>query len=83
MDLEFDGSSELFVTMCYRRYAYTSNLAGCNPILSSLICRHNPYCVLEEVGSTAGDEDDTASFDVIYGSEFEDVDGRVSSYGYG
>jgi hypothetical protein len=60
--------------MHYRRYAYTSNLVGCNPLLSLVICWHNPYDasdrVLEEVGSAAGDEDDTAVM-------FEGVDGRL------
>jgi hypothetical protein len=44
-------------------------------LLSSLIRRCDPYAfdpVLEEVGTT-GDDDTT----VMYGSEFEDVDGRL------
>jgi hypothetical protein len=69
IDLEFDGSSELFITARYRRYAYTTNLAECDPLLSSLILRCDPYS-----GGTGG-EDDTST--VMDGSEFEDVDKRL------
>ena len=69
IDLEFDGSSELFITVRYRRYAYTTNLAGCDPLLSSLILWCDPYS-----GDTGG-EDDTRT--VMMGSEFEDVDKRL------
>ena len=35
IDLEFDGLRELYTTIQYRRYAYTTDLAGCDPLLSS------------------------------------------------
>jgi hypothetical protein len=73
IDLEFDGSSELFITIRYRWYAYTRDLARCDPLLSSLIRRCNPYTSdsMLEVGTG---EDSTT---VIYGSEFEDANGRI------
>jgi hypothetical protein len=80
IDLEFDGSNELFITILYRRYGYTTNLAECDPLLSSLIRRCDLYScdrVSEvstgEEGGTGG-EDDTST--VIDSSEFEDVDRR-------
>jgi hypothetical protein len=47
IDLEFDSTSELFITVRYQRYAYTTPnvLSGCDPLLSSLIHRRNPYQV--------------------------------------
>lgn len=92
IDLEFDGASELFITIRYTRYAYTKSshdIAGrCDPLLSSLICRLNPYKqkfdngILVDVEETniEGENDSTAS--VHESDEFEDDDGcvyRVSS----
>jgi hypothetical protein len=77
INLEYDGSSELFITIRYRRYAYTSNLAGCDPLLSSVIRWCNPYAFGHdalEVGGTTGEDESTT---VMYGSEFEDFDGRL------
>ena len=72
VDLEFDGTSELFISIRYSRYAYTTNdLAGCDPLLSALIRRRDPYassdCIVVE--------DDNST--VTFGSEFEDEHGRV------
>ena len=40
VDLEFDGSCELYITIRYSRYAYYSpDLDGCDPLLASLIRR--------------------------------------------
>lgn len=59
IDLEFDSNSELFVTVRYQRYAYTTNttnLSGCDPLLlSSLIRRCNPYQVCEMFLSLTND----------------------------
>jgi hypothetical protein len=74
VDLEFDGSSELFLTIRYSRFAYSpTNLEGCDPLLYSLIRRCDPYACdrVLEVGTR---EDDTT---IMYGSEFEDFDGRL------
>jgi hypothetical protein len=46
VDLEFDGGSELFITVRYRRFAFTSSSlrdTDCDELLSSLIRRSNPY----------------------------------------
>ena len=95
IDLEFDGICELFITIRYTRYAYTKSshgiTGGCDPLLSSLICRLNPYKqqfnndgILEEVDGTSNEEvDDDATTTCVHESdEFEDDDGcvyRVSS----
>jgi hypothetical protein len=56
------------------RYAYTTDLAGCDPLLSSLIRRCDPYSC-DRVLEVGTGEDDTT---VMYGSsEFVDVDGRL------
>ena len=80
IDLEFDGLSELFITIRYSRYAFTRRTSGgledgCDPLLSSLICHSNPY-------KSAGDEDDPVVADnddnaIFEDSEFEDDDGRL------
>jgi hypothetical protein len=46
IDLEFDGCSVLFVTIRYRRFAYTTNSliqAECDPLLFALISPMDPY----------------------------------------
>jgi hypothetical protein len=72
VDLEFDGCSELFITIRYSRFIYTANClvndAECDPLLSSLIRRCNPHCE-EEV-----DNNPDATI-IMNGSEFEDHDG--------
>ena len=83
IDLEFDGVCELFITMRYTRYAYTktslSLQGGCDPLLSSLICRLNPYNhsngELEEAEQI--NIDDKFSISILHESEFEDDDGCV------
>jgi hypothetical protein len=74
IDLEFDGSCELFITIRYRRYAYTTCLQGCDPLLASLICRHSPYAdsIDDDNEQNENEEDDTT---ILAGSEFQDVDG--------
>ena len=92
IDLEFDGMCELFITIRYTRYAYTKSshevAGGCDPLLSSLICRLNPYKqqfkngVLEEVNETNSEGDNDSTTSVHESDEFEDDDGcvyRVSS----
>lgn len=69
IDMEFDGSSHLFIMVRYSRYAYTPNLEGCDPLLSSLIHRCDPG-----TGGVSGGEDNST---IIYGSEFADMDGRL------
>jgi hypothetical protein len=71
IDLEFDGMCKLFITIRYTRYAYTKSshvvAGGCDPLLSSLILRLNPYKqqfndgILEDVDETGieGDKDST------------------------
>ena len=69
VDLEFDGVSELYITIRYTRFAYTRSsldvAGGCDPLLSCLICRENPYKlefnengVLEEVDTLSGVDDE-------------------------
>jgi hypothetical protein len=73
IDMEFDGFSDLFITVRYSRYAYTPNLEGCDPLLSSLIRRCDPDTAdlpLFAVGGTGKDNSN-----VFNGSEFVDVDG--------
>lgn len=82
IDFEFDGSSELFITIRYRRYAYRADLQDCDPLLASLIC-HGRLA-----DSAEGDEDYVLSIDednadaeyssitIMSGSEFaDDVNG--------
>ena len=73
IDLEFDGSCELCITVRYRRYAYSSSLEGCDPLLASLICRRS---ILGPTPSTSDDVDDdnreTDGYTIMVGSEFED-----------
>jgi hypothetical protein len=52
------------------------NLEGCNPLLSSLIRRCDPYAcdpILGIEGGGLGEENSN----MLYGSEFTDVDGRL------
>ena len=96
IDLEFDGVCELYITIRYTRYAYTRSsldvAGGCDPLLSSLICRKNPYKlefnengVLEDAVDelSVGDEDSTTTCSSVHLSdEFEDDEGclyKVSS----
>jgi hypothetical protein len=70
IDLEFDGSCELFITIRYRRYAYSSNLEGCDPLLASLICRQSL-----SASTPTSDNDESENHDdnmILSGSEFED-----------
>ena len=73
VDLEFDGSCELYITIRYSRYAYYSpNLDGCDPLLASLI-RRRPLTEEEKSDTNHNDEDD---IHIIAGSEFaNDEDG--------
>ena len=74
IDLEFDGCSELFITIRYRRFTYTANSltdADCDPLLSSLIRRCDPHTCSHELV----DLDDTTR--IMNGSEMEDHDGRL------
>ncbi|KAI2513006.1 hypothetical protein MHU86_1297 [Fragilaria crotonensis] len=81
IDLEFDGSSELFITIRYRRYAYSYGLEGCDPLLASLICRRGTANEGEDWYDNTtvpvidrNDDEDLAP--IMTGSEFEDdVDG--------
>jgi hypothetical protein len=78
IDLEYDGCSELFITVRYRRFTYTansiSNPADCDPLLFALICRHDPYVdIANSIHNNTmllADEDGDEA-----GSEFEDCDG--------
>jgi hypothetical protein len=75
IDLEYDGSSELFIMIRYRRYTFRTNLEGCDPLLSSFIQRcdphpHGPPTTLIDAGGT-GDENSN----ILYGSELRDADG--------
>jgi hypothetical protein len=64
IDLEYDGTSDLFLTVRYTRYAYTpSNLEVCDPLLFSLIHRCNPCESIEDNSR------------IVSGSEFADADG--------
>jgi hypothetical protein len=74
IDLEFDGSSDLSITIRYSRYAYRTNLQGCNPLLSSLIRRCDPYACDPNLGILGGGLGEENS-NMLYGSEFTDVDG--------
>jgi hypothetical protein len=73
VDLEFDGSCELYITIRYSRYAYYSpDLDGCDPLLASLI-RRRPLTDEEKSDTYENDEDD---IQIIAGSEFvNDNDG--------
>ncbi|KAI2493462.1 hypothetical protein MHU86_8975 [Fragilaria crotonensis] len=76
IDLEFDGCNELFITIRYRRFTYSSRRGlvateECDPLLSSLIHRCNPYpCDPEDVV-----QEDHHQGIIMNGSEFEDHDG--------
>ena len=73
IDLEFDGSCELFITMRYRRYGYSSNLEGCDPLLASLICRQP---LMRSEDDYDSDDESNNSYIIMMGSEFEDnIDG--------
>jgi hypothetical protein len=77
IDLEFDGTCELFITIRYRRYAYSASLEGCDPLLASLICRHSLYATTH-LNDDHGDDEDTIEgkdMDIMTGSEFMDNDG--------
>jgi hypothetical protein len=86
IDLEYDGCSELFLTVRYRRFTYSANSismpADCDPLLFALICRHDPY--VDTANSIQNDtlpvadedaDDDDAAMVIADGSEFEDCDG--------
>jgi hypothetical protein len=84
IDLEFDGCSELCITIRYRRFVYTANSlfdAQCDPLLSSLIRRLDPYRKNQELVKTKEEEDanttPAASIIIVQGSEFEDRDGCI------
>jgi hypothetical protein len=92
IDLEFDGACELFITIRYTRYAYTKSSlevpGRCDPLLSSLIHRMNPYKqhfingILEDDVETGIEGDKDSTICVHESDEFEDDDGcvyRVSS----
>jgi hypothetical protein len=81
IDLEFDGCSELFITIRYSRFAYTANClvdnSECDPLLSSVIRRCDPLqdiCGSNVVEAEVNDED---TIRIRNGSEFEDHDGCV------
>jgi hypothetical protein len=69
IDLEFDGSCKLYITIRFRRYAYSSNLEGCDPLLAS-------QSLLGPTPSTSDDVDndnsETDGYMITVGSEFED-----------
>jgi hypothetical protein len=73
IDLEFDGSSELFITIRYRQYAYRSNLEGCDPLLSSLIRQCDPYSCDPIPIDSGGIRQENSN--MLYASEFTDVNG--------
>jgi hypothetical protein len=73
IDLEYDGSAELFITIRYRRYAYTASLHGCDPLLVSLICRHSR--LQATLSNDEDEEQDDNSTPILVGSEKEDADG--------
>ena len=82
IDLEYDGCSELFVTVRYRRFTYAGNsidIAGdCDPLLHALICRHDPYVSGADNDQNmvpAEEEEDEDMMMIENGSEFEDFDG--------
>ena len=78
IDLEFDGGSELFITVRYRRFTYAANSlvnAECDPLLSSLIRRLDPYVGNHE---SVDDNNSNSNLSIIAeGSEFEDLDGLL------
>ncbi|KAI2502826.1 hypothetical protein MHU86_11650 [Fragilaria crotonensis] len=74
IDLEFDGTCELFITIRYRRYAYSASLDGCDPLLASLICRHSVYAT-PLFNEDDDIEDENQDMDIMTGSEFVDDDG--------
>lgn len=75
IDLEFDGSSELFITIRYRRYAYSAGLEDCDPLLASLIC-HRRLADDEGEDHVSNDDDDNEFPTIMSGSEFaDDVNG--------
>ena len=78
IDLEFDGCSVLFVTIRYRRFAYTTNSliqAECDPLLFALIGQMDPYNIhvngMEDNNSHEADDQESV---IVDGSEF-DFDG--------
>jgi hypothetical protein len=77
IDLKFDGSSDLSITIQYSQYAYTrTNLQGCDPLLSSLICQCDPYACDPNLGVERGRVVEENS-NMLLGSEFTNVDGRL------
>ena len=76
IDLEFDGSSELFITIRYRRYAYRTDLEDCDPLLASLICHRrlaNNENEDDDVSSDDNHDDaEYSSITIMSGSEFAD-----------
>ena len=84
VDFEFDGLSEMFITIRYSRYAYTTRTSaeeGCDPLLYSLICHSNPYKKngTEDCSDEGSNKsNDSADDDIVYHqSEFEDADGCI------
>ena len=84
IDLEYDGCSELFITVRYRHFTYTANSisdpADCDPLLFALICRHDPYVdmatnSIHNNTMLLADEDGDEAMAIADGSEFEDCDG--------
>jgi hypothetical protein len=75
IDLDFDGCSVLFVTIRYRRFAYTTNSliqAECDPLLFALIGRMDPYNIhvkgMEDNNSHEADDQESMIGD---GSKFD------------
>ena len=88
IDLEFDGCSALFVTIRYRRFAYTTAnrlIQGeCDPLLFALIGRMDPYDInINGMDDDNSDEADDQISVIVDGSEF-DFDGclyRIVQHG--
>ena len=75
IDLEYDGSAELFITIRYRRYAYDTSLQGCDPLLASLICRQRLEMHPTLMNDNEEDDEEDGDTPILVGSEFEDTDG--------
>ena len=84
IDLEFDGGGELFITVRYRRFAYTANSIhspeDCDELLSSLIHRRNPALFLwernddDQLMEEEAPDATTITSTIVSGSEFQDDD---------
>lgn len=73
VDLEFDGSSELYITIRYRRYAYSATLKDCDPLLASLICHHRLSLLANDEGEDRVDDENEHDPTIMSGSEFADI----------